>query len=67
MTFCDTYLYDIKPIQQTIIVRNGSTMTATKIGNLKMNSTQKNGAEVTFTLNNVKFVPGLSRNLMKNG
>ena len=67
MTFCDTHMYDIKPIQQTIIVGNGSTMTATKIGNLKMIATQKNGKEVTFTLNNVKFVPGLHRNLLSIG
>ena len=32
-----------------------------------MIATQKNGKEVTFTLNNVKFVPGLHRNLLSIG
>jgi hypothetical protein len=67
MTNLDEGLYDVEESNQVIIVGNGEKLKAIKTGKLKMKTKDLNGNEVLFILNNVKYVPGLWKNLFSVG
>jgi len=59
----DMHLYDWKTIHEEIRVGSGQTITATKVGILKLRINQTNGKTTNFTLSSAKFVPALWYNL----
>jgi hypothetical protein len=63
MTNSDEGLYDIEESNQVTIVGNGEKLKALKTGKLKMKTRDLNGNKVIFILNEVKYVPGLWKNL----
>jgi hypothetical protein len=67
MTNSNEGLYDVEESDQVIIVGNGEKLKAIKIGKLKMKTKDLNGNEVFFILNDVKYVPGLWKNLFSVG
>jgi hypothetical protein len=56
-------LFDVRDVSERIIVGNGKTMEAIKIGNLRCNIEQVNGNTFQVLLQKIKFVPGLWVNL----
>jgi hypothetical protein len=69
----DKGLFDVKDINEKIIVGNGESMKAIKVGSLKCHVIQLNGSSVDVILNKIKYVPELWVNLfsiskaLKNG
>jgi hypothetical protein len=56
-------LIDVMDIDEAIMIGNGESMRATKVGNLKFEVVQVNGKKFPVTLHDVKFVPDLCVNL----
>jgi cupin superfamily acireductone dioxygenase involved in methionine salvage len=56
-------LFDVKDINQKIIVRNGERMKVIKVGKTKCHDIQLYGSSVNVTLKEVKYVPELWVNL----
>jgi ribosomal protein L30E len=56
-------LFDVKDNTEKIIVGNGESMKAIKVGSLKCHVIQLNGSSVDATLKEVKYVPELWVNL----
>jgi hypothetical protein len=67
MTHSEEGLYDIKNSYQTIIVGNGETLQSTKTGKIKIKAKDLDGKEIMFILSDVKYVPGVWRNLFSIG
>jgi hypothetical protein len=69
----DKGLFNVKDINEKIIVGNGESMKAIKVGSLKCHVIQLNASIVDVTLKEVKYVPELWVNLfsiskaLKNG
>lgn len=69
----DKGLFDIKEVSESIIERNGKTIEATKMGNLRCDVERVNGKTFQVELQDVKYVPELWVNLfsinkaLKNG
>ena len=56
-------MYDLEDINQWIILGDGKKLLATKKGKLNVSTTDMDGKEVSFTIENVKFAEGLWRKL----
>jgi len=73
MTAFDSGLFDWEPIRSPIRIGNGKTLTATKIGKIKLTVMQVDGTTLDVVLSDCKYVPGLCVNLfsltkaMQNG
>ena len=63
----DKGMINVREIHDSIKVGNGTTMDATKIGDLPVIITQKDGTKTKATLKGVKFVPKLWCNLFSIG
>ena len=63
----DKGMINVREINDSIKVGNGTTMDATKIGDLPVIITQKDGTKTKATLKGVKFVPKLWCNLFSIG
>ena len=59
----DDGMYDCKEIDEPIIISDGKSMKATKIGKLRRTAYQVNGNTQDIVLEEVKYVPGLDMNL----
>ena len=59
----DTHMYDYKLIKSEVQVGNGNLVNAEKIGKLKVNVKQQNGTHKCITIEDCKYVPGLTTNL----
>jgi len=50
-------LYDVKKVKESIKLGSGKNVYATKVGKLDVSFVQENGYRVTFTLENVRYIP----------
>jgi hypothetical protein len=60
----DKGMSNVQHIQHTVMVGNGETLTATKMGNKHITVIQSDGTKINLTLKDYKYVPGLWYNLL---
>jgi hypothetical protein len=59
----DKYMYDVKLVDDEVIVGDGRPLSVKKIGKLRLNFKSEKEIASTVVLEDVKFVPSLKMNL----